>query len=113
MSIASYALKRPRFAFLSALLLVLAGLWLALDFPSTEEPQVTVRTATVLTLVPGASTERMEQLVARPIEEAISSLAEVKRIKTTVRPGFAFSYVELKPEVSTQALPGVCQRLRR
>ena len=40
MSITVYALKRPRFAFLAALLLVLSGLWLVLDFPSTEEPQV-------------------------------------------------------------------------
>lgn len=111
-SLSDYALKRPRFAFLAALLLVLAGLWLALDFPSTEEPQVTVRTATVLTLVPGASTERMEELVARPSEEAMRSLAEVKRIKTTVRPGFAFSYVELRPDVKAQDLPAVWQRLR-
>lgn len=111
-SLSDYALKRPRFAFLAALLLVLTGLWLALDFPSTEEPQVTIRTATVLSLVPGASTERMEALVARPTEEAIRSIAEVKRIKTTVRPGFLFSYVELKPEVSPQALPAVWQRLR-
>lgn len=111
-SLSDYALKRPRFAFLAALLLVLSGLWLALDFPSTEEPQVTVRTATVLTLVPGASTERMEELVARPSEEAMRSLAEVKRIKTTVRPGFAFSYVELRPDVSAQELPAVWQRLR-
>lgn len=111
-SLSDYALKRPRFAFLAALLLVLTGLWLALDFPSTEEPQVTIRTATVLSLVPGARTERMEALVARPTEEAIRSLAEVKRIKTTVRPGFVFSYVELKPEVSPQALPAVWQRLR-
>ncbi|MFT7772157.1 efflux RND transporter permease subunit [Roseateles sp.] len=112
MSIASYALKRPRFAFLAALLLVLSGLWLVLDFPSTEEPQVTIRTATVLTLVPGASVERMEQLVARPSEEAIQTLPEVKRVKTTVRPGFAFSYVELEPSVGPQALPAVWQRLR-
>ncbi|UDF37119.1 UNVERIFIED_ORG: efflux RND transporter permease subunit [Shinella sp. XGS7] len=111
-SLSDYALKRPRFAFLAALLLVLSGLWLALDFPSTEEPQVTVRTATVLTLVPGASTERMEELVARPSEEAMRSLAEVKRIKTAVRPGFAFSYVELRPDVSAQELPAVWQRLR-
>jgi len=112
MSLASHALERPRFSILAALLMVLAGLWLALDFPSTEEPQVTVRTATVLTLVPGLSTERMEQLVARPSEEAIRTLAEVKRIKTTVRPGFVFSLVELHPSVSAQALPGVWQRLR-
>ncbi|MCY4757139.1 efflux RND transporter permease subunit [Pelomonas aquatica] len=112
MSITAYALKRPRFAFLAALLLVLSGLWLGLDFPSTEEPQVTIRTATVLTLVPGASVERMEQLVARPAEEAIQTLPEVKRVKTTVRPGLAFSYVELEPSVSSQSLPAVWQRLR-
>ncbi|MBB4845360.1 multidrug efflux pump subunit AcrB [Paucibacter oligotrophus] len=112
-SLSDYALKRPRFAFLAALALVLTGLWLALDFPSTEEPQVTIRNATVLSLVPGASTERMESLVAQPTEEAIRSIAEVKRIKTTVRPGFVFTYVELKPEVSTQALPAVWQRLRK
>lgn len=112
MSLASYALKRPRFTFLAALLLVLSGLWLALDFPSTEEPQITIRTATVLTLVPGLSTERMEQLVARPTEEALRTLAEVKRVKTTIRPGFAFSYVELESTVSTHALPTVWQRLR-
>ncbi len=112
MSITAYALKRPRFAFLAALLLVLTGLWLVLDFPSTEEPQITIRTATVLTFVPGASVERMEQLVARPSEEAIQTLPEVRRVKTTVRPGFAFSYVELEPDVAPQALPAVWQRLR-
>lgn len=111
-SLSSYALKRPRFSFLAALLLVLAGLWLALDFPSTEEPQITIRTATVLTLVPGATTERMEQRVARPTEEAIRTLPEVKRIKTTVRPGFVFSYVELESSVSSRELPAVWQRLR-
>ncbi|WP_280191713.1 efflux RND transporter permease subunit [Delftia sp. PS-11] len=112
MSISTYVLKRPRFAFLATLLLVLSGLWLVLDFPSTEEPQITIRTATVLTLVPGASVERMEQLVARPSEEAIQTLPEVRRVKTTVRPGFAFSYVELQPDVSPQVLPAVWQRLR-
>ncbi|MFG6456012.1 efflux RND transporter permease subunit [Roseateles sp. BYS96W] len=112
MNITAYALKRPRFAFLAALLLILSGLWLVLDFPSTEEPQITIRTATVLTFVPGASVERMEQLVARPSEEAIQTLPEVRRVKTTVRPGFAFSYVELEPDVSPQALPAVWQRLR-
>jgi len=111
-SLAVLALKRPRFTFLSALALVLCGLWLALDFPSTEEPQITIRTATVMSSVAGASVERMEQLVARPTEESILSLPEVKRVKTTVRPGFAFTYVELEANVSPAALPAVWQRLR-
>ncbi len=111
-SLAALALQRPRFTFLSALALVLSGLWLALDFPSTEEPQITIRTATVMSSVAGASVERMEQLVARPTEESILSLPEVKRVKTTVRPGFAFTYVELDAHVSAAALPAVWQRLR-
>eukprot|EP01030_Chromulinospumella_sphaerica_P020921 gene20921-20847_t len=94
------------------LALVLVGLWLALDFPSTEEPPVTIRTATVLSMVPGASVDRVEQLVARPTEEAVLGLPEVKRVKTTVRPGFAFTYVELDAAVPPERLPDIWQRLR-
>lgn len=112
MSIAAAALRRPRFTLLAAMGLVLAGLWLALDFPSTEEPQITIRTATVLSFLPGASVERMEQLVARPTEESVLGMPEVKKVKTTVRPGFVFSYVELDPKVSPQELASVWQRLR-
>ncbi|WP_417071303.1 efflux RND transporter permease subunit [Niveibacterium terrae] len=112
MSITLLALRRPRFTLLAMLGLVLAGLWLALDFPSTEEPQITIRTATVLTFLPGASAERIEQLVARPTEESVLGMPEVKRVKTTVRPGFAFSYVELGTSVTPAQLPAVWQRLR-
>lgn len=106
------ALARPRFTLLAVIGLVLAGLWLALDFPSTEEPPVTIRTATVLSFVPGANVDRVEQLVARPTEEAVLGLPEVKRVKTSVRPGFAFTYVELDPSVTPDRLPNVWQRLR-
>ncbi len=111
-SIAGFSQKRPRFIYLVALSLVLAGLWLILDYPSTEEPQTTIRTATVLSVVPGANVERMEQLVVKPTEESILGMPEVKRVKTTVRPGFAFSYVDLHPTVSADKLPDVWQRLR-
>lgn len=110
--LARAALARPRFTFLAVIGLVLAGLWLALDFPSTEEPPVTIRTATVLSFVPGGTVERVEQLVARPTEESVLGLPEVKRVKTTVRPGFAFSYVELHASVTPEQLPQVWQRLR-
>lgn len=99
MSLAAKALARPRFTLLAVLGVVLIGLFLAMDFPSTEEPPVTIRTATVLSFMPGAGVDRVEQLIARPIEESIRGMPEVKRIRTTVRPGFAFSYVDLYPTV--------------
>lgn len=94
------------------LALMLVGLWLALDFPLTEEPPVTIRTATVLSMAPGANVERMEQLIARPTEESILGLPEVKRVKTTVSPGFAFTYVELDAAVPPARPHEVWQRLR-
>lgn len=108
----SLALKRPRFVFLAALSLVLAGLWLVFDYPSTEEPQITIRTATVASFISGASALQMAQLVAKPVEESILGMPEVKQVKTTVRPGFAFSYVDLHPSISADKLPAVWQRLR-
>lgn len=112
MNITDFAQRRPRFVLLAALFLVLTGLWLALDFPSMEEPQTTIRTATVLSFVPGASAERMERLVVQATEESILGMPEVKRVKTTVRPGFAFSYVDLHPDVPAERLPSIWQRLR-
>lgn len=106
------SLARPRFTLLTAICLVLTGLGLAFDFPSTEEPQTTVRTATILSFLPGATVERMEQLVAKPIEESVLGMPEVKQVNTTVRPGFAFSYVDLRPTVPAEKLPAVWQRLR-
>lgn len=111
-SLSAIALRRPRSTLLATLVLLLSGLWLAFDFPSTEEPQVTIRTATILTLVPGASAKHVEDLVASPIEEAIMGMPEVRRVRTTVRPGFAFTYVDLHPTVAPGSLPQVWQRLR-
>ena len=111
-SLTSQALARPRFTILIVLCLLFAGMWLGMDFPSTEEPPVTVRTATVMSFVPGADSARTEQLVARPIEESILGLPEVKKVRTSVRPGFSFTYVELAPDVGVDQLPDVWQRLR-
>src|SRR5450830_973652 len=94
-ALTAQALARPRFTLLALFALVLAGLWLALDFPATEEPPVTIRTATVMSMLPGATVEQVEQRLARPTEESVMGLPEVKRVKTTVRPGLAFTYVEL------------------
>ncbi|MBN0001914.1 efflux RND transporter permease subunit, partial [Pseudomonas aeruginosa] len=66
-----------------------------LNFPSQEEPTVTVRDAMVTALNPGLPAERVEQLIARPIEERLRELAEVKRVTSTVRAGSAMIQVTI------------------
>ena len=92
MSLAAAALKRARFTLVGAVGVLLAGFAALFGFPSTEEPIVPFRFATIEALMPGASSERTEQLVARPIEERVRQIAEVKTVETVVRPGYAASF---------------------
>ncbi len=112
MSITAQALKRTRFTLAAAVALFVAGAALLLDFPATEEPTVPTRVATVEAYLPGAPTERMERLVARPIEDRVREIAEVQHVEAIVRPGSVFLYVTLYDATAPARLPQVWQRLR-
>jgi multidrug efflux pump subunit AcrB len=112
MALTAIALRRSRFTLAAAIALVLSGLVSLLDFPSTEEPFIQVRTATVEAYLPGATSERTEQLVARPLEERLREVAEIKTIDTVVRPGAAFVVIALRDGVPGHRMPEIWQRVR-
>jgi len=76
-----------------------AGIGLYPNFPKREDPVVVIRTAVVSALFPGMTPERMENLVAVPIERKVRELAEVKDIRTLATEGSLIIYVDLKDEV--------------
>jgi multidrug efflux pump subunit AcrB len=111
-SLTGAALARPRFVIVAALLTCLVGLLALFDFPATEEPSVTLRTATVEAYLPGESPERLERILARPIEAAIRSQSEVKTIDSQIRPGGVLIYVALRDHVGAAETSATWQRLR-
>lgn len=112
MSITATALDRSRFTLAAAFALVLAGIGVLFGFPSTEEPTVPVRTATVQAFWPGASPERQEALVAHPLEEVIREIPEVSHIDTIIRPGFTLLYVNLRGNTAPAKLPVIWQQVK-
>ncbi|MGB5862752.1 MAG: efflux RND transporter permease subunit, partial [Sulfitobacter sp.] len=66
---------------------MLAGTYSYFTMSSREDPFLTIRTAAIVALHPGMSAERMEALVARPLEEAIIGVPEIDEIRTTVIEG--------------------------
>lgn len=112
MSITAAALRRSRFTLVAAAALLLSGLVALLDFPATEEPFIQVRAATVEAYLPGATSERTEQLVARPLEEKLREVAEIKTIDTVVRPGSTFIAITLHDGTPADRLPAIWQRVR-
>jgi multidrug efflux pump subunit AcrB len=61
--------------------------------PAREDPEITIRQATVTTTYPGLSAERMERLVTKTLEEAIREVSEVEEIRSTSYPGTSIIHV--------------------
>jgi multidrug efflux pump subunit AcrB len=105
-----FGLARSRFTIAIMVVLLLAGVVLYPNFPKREDPVIVIRTAVVSALFPGMAPERMENLVAVPIERKIRELAEVKDIRTLASEGSLTIYVDLKDEVGN--VNATWQRLR-
>src|SRR6202166_1353191 len=90
--------------------LLVFGVALYPNFPKREDPVIVIRTAVVTASFTGMAPERMENLVAVPIERKIRELAEVKDIRTLATEGSLITYVDLKDEV--RDVNATWQRLR-
>jgi len=80
------------------LLMVIAmlfGITQYFTMPAREDPILVIRNTVVVANHPGLSAERMENLVARPLEEEIRTIPQIKEIKTTILEG----QVIIQPEV--------------
>lgn len=89
MNLTRLALSSSRLALLAAILVLVTGIVTFLNFPSQEEPSVTIRDAVVSVSFPGMPSERVEDLLVKPIEEKMREIAGIKRIVSTVHQGNA------------------------
>jgi len=96
MSLTEFALKRNRLTLVLLFVIVLGGIFAYLSLPRSEDPDFTIRTALVMTYFPGASPERVEQLVTDKIEQKIQELPELDHVTSESRTGVSLVYVEIK-----------------
>ncbi|MCU0988191.1 MAG: efflux RND transporter permease subunit [Xanthomonadales bacterium] len=93
------ALTQRRMIVSLVLLLSATGLAAWFGMIRQEDPAFPYRYGYVLVHFPGADVEQVEHLVARPLEEEISEVAEVDEIRTTIRAGFLHSIIGMKQTV--------------
>ena len=90
---------------LLALVALLLGLFAVLVTPREEEPQINVTMADVLIAFPGASSQDVQNMVARPAEQVLSQIAGIEHTYSVARPGLAVLTVQFKVGVPrTEAL---------
>ncbi|MFK0033707.1 efflux RND transporter permease subunit [Pseudomonas monteilii] len=110
MKLTKNAMTSSRLTFAVALMILTAGVFTFLNFPSQEEPSVTVRDAMVAASMDGLDVEQTERLLAQPLEAKLREIAEIKTIQTTVRPGKV--YTQITAYDTVQDLPALWQRAR-
>lgn len=100
MDITRAALSKKTVTVVTVILLMVGGIISYFTLPQAEDPGFTIRIAQVVTIYPGASPERVRDLVTRPLENSISELSEVSILTSTSRQGISSIGVEVAFEHS-------------
>ena len=96
MSLTRAAIERNRITITIIVLAVLAGVFAFQGIPKAQDPGFTIRTAVITTRFPGASPQRVEELVTDKIEKKAQEMPEVDNITSESRTGISIIYVNFK-----------------
>ncbi|MEM9330813.1 MAG: efflux RND transporter permease subunit [Pseudomonadota bacterium] len=107
-----FGLEKSQFTVLMMIAIILLGLSSYLQIPKREDPEITIRTALVQFSFDGMSPERIENLIAIPVERKIREIAEVEDIETIITIGQVLFKVIAYDTVSGTALSDAWEDLR-
>ena len=85
---------------LALLVIVMAGASALNNLPRIEDPRITTRNALIITSFPGASAERVEALVTKPLEEELREVEDIKEIIATSRANISVISIELRDSIT-------------
>jgi multidrug efflux pump subunit AcrB len=92
---ARYFTENRQVAWVALVATLAWGLYAYLGMPKRKDPHIQVRQAVASCLWPGASAERVEQLVTRKIEQRIAENSRVEKIESISRSSISIVYVTL------------------
>ena len=94
MSIWAFAVRRWQFTLVMFALLIALGLASFANIARSEDPSFPFPAADISVVWPGASPADMERLIVKPIEDAVNTLENVKKIQSSAFDGLAVVHTE-------------------
>ncbi len=88
-------IRYARLSWLIIIAIVIGGITVFLTQPRQEEPEIILRSAQVVTRLPGLSPERMEQLITQPIEDKIKTISQIEEMKSLSMTGLSIVTPEI------------------
>ena len=100
---ARYFANTKHVAWVALVFTILWGIYGYQKMAKAKDPTIEVRIAVATCQWPGASAEKVEQLVTRTIEQKLAENPSIEKLESISRTGVAFVYVTLKEEANDRA----------
>lgn len=109
---ATALMRNPHLLALSIVIIVVGGYSALQSMPRLEDPVITNRNPLILTLMPGASAERIEAQITEKIEDSLKEIPEIKILDTTSRSNLSFVAIELEESVTRKTNEEIFSKIR-
>lgn len=95
-NLSAWAVRERAITLFVIVALIVAGAFAFFRIGRAEDPAFTIKVLTVTAVWPGATAEKMQNLVADPLEKRLQELQYYDRVETFTRPGMALMTLFLK-----------------
>ncbi len=113
MNLTKIAIDNNRVTLMVLLVILGMGLLAYNQLSRDAMPPFTIRVCTVVTEFPGASPERVEELITDKIEKVAQELPELRDVTSESRTGLSIVSVSVTPDIRKENLQAIWDRLRR
>ena len=113
MNPAVLAIKGRVFVLFVVVLVAVLGVDSFFNVGWQEDPQFSVKTATVFTAWPGAAPQEVERQITERIERAVQEIPELDHVRSLSRAGESIVYVDIDTRFRADDLPQIWDMLRR
>lgn len=113
MNFARPLIERPLIAWAITLACLFGGLFAYINIGRLEDPKFTIKSAMVVTTLPGASAADVEHQVTDLLESSIQQMEQIDVVTSRSLPGYSEIRVNIRDTYTTEQLPQVWDELRR
>ncbi len=110
--IANLLFTHRRYFALAIIAIIVVGLNSFRTIPRQEDPTITNFSASIVAPFPGATPDRVEALVTRPLEDELLAIPEVDEVHSVSRNGMSFVNVLLHDTLSDEAIERAWSEIR-
>ncbi len=96
MTLLEFPIRRYQFTLVAFLCLIVVGWFTFTSMPREEDPYFKISGFFITAIYPGADPKDLERLVAKPIEDRLAELEDIKDIETTITDGVSFTAIEFQ-----------------